>query len=244
MQLEVWADRDNGTTGIVHALAKKILAETALLALDHVRKGLERTAVCAVDGPAAAAIVEKRVHSFLEHALFIANNDFRRAKLHKPFQAVVAVDHTAVKVVEIACGETSAIQRHKRTQFGGNDRNNLHDHPFGAILGFQKSFNNFQALGQLFLLGLTPGFVAFLAQVLLELLEVEFLQQHAHGFRAHADLESFVIAKLVKQQKILLLADNLLLGQVGVPRVKHNIGIEIKHLFQIGHCHVKQGADF
>src|SRR5439155_62134 len=42
MELEFGADDDDGTAGIVHALAEEVLAETALLALERVGQGFER----------------------------------------------------------------------------------------------------------------------------------------------------------------------------------------------------------
>ena len=45
VQLQLRANRNNGTGGVVHALTKEILTETSLLALDHVGQGLERTVV-------------------------------------------------------------------------------------------------------------------------------------------------------------------------------------------------------
>jgi len=64
-----------------------------------------------------AAIVEQSVDRFLEHALFIPNNDVGRVQFDQLLQPVVAVDHAAIEVIEIGRSKTSAIQRHKRTQF-------------------------------------------------------------------------------------------------------------------------------
>ena len=38
MQFELWTNNDHRTTGVVNALAQKVLAETTLLALEHVRE--------------------------------------------------------------------------------------------------------------------------------------------------------------------------------------------------------------
>ena len=38
-ELELGTDDDDGTTGVVHAFAEQVLAETPLLALQHIRKG-------------------------------------------------------------------------------------------------------------------------------------------------------------------------------------------------------------
>src|SRR5690606_27241814 len=101
MQLQFRADDDHGTAGIVNALAEQVLPEAALLALQHVGERLQRALVSAGYDAAAAAVVEQRVDSLLQHALFVADDDVRRAQLHQPLQAVVAIDDAAIEVVEI-----------------------------------------------------------------------------------------------------------------------------------------------
>src|SRR5260370_29325150 len=99
MELQLWSDHDDGAARIVHALAEKVLAETALLALERVAEGLERAVVGAAQHAATAAVVEQRVNGFLEHALFVADDDVRRAKFHELLQPVVAVDDAPIEVV-------------------------------------------------------------------------------------------------------------------------------------------------
>src|SRR3546814_17869479 len=70
------------------ALAEQILAEATLLALEHVRQRFQRTLVGARDRATAAAVVEQRLDGFLPHALFVADDDVRRAQLHQPLQAI------------------------------------------------------------------------------------------------------------------------------------------------------------
>ena len=134
VQLEVRANGNNRTARVVDALTKQVLTEAALLALDHVRERLERAAVGTCNGATTTTVVEQRVHSFLKHALFVADDDFGRAQFHQPFQTVVAVDDAAVQVVEVRGGKTATVKRNQRTQFRRNDRNNFHDHPFGLVV--------------------------------------------------------------------------------------------------------------
>ena len=61
VQLQLRADHDDRTAGIVDALAEQVLAEAALLALQHVGQRLQRALVGAGDHPAAAAVVEQGV---------------------------------------------------------------------------------------------------------------------------------------------------------------------------------------
>ena len=77
VHLQLRAHHDNGTAGVVHALAQQVLAEAALLALEHVGQGLQRTVVGAGDRAAAAAVVDQGVHSLLEHTLLVADDDVR-----------------------------------------------------------------------------------------------------------------------------------------------------------------------
>ncbi len=81
VQLQRWADDDDRTTRVVDALAQQVLAESTLLALEHVRQALELVVRGAADGPPAPTVVDQRVDRFLQHALFVADDDFRRLQL-------------------------------------------------------------------------------------------------------------------------------------------------------------------
>ena len=78
IQLQARADDDNRTARIVDALAQQVLAEAALLAAQGIGQALQRASARAGDRAAAATVVDQRVHGFLQHALFIAHDDFRR----------------------------------------------------------------------------------------------------------------------------------------------------------------------
>ncbi len=71
------ADHDDRTARVVDALAEQVLAEPALLALEHVGERLQRAVARAGDGPAAAAVVEQRVDGLLQHALLVVDDDLR-----------------------------------------------------------------------------------------------------------------------------------------------------------------------
>ena len=61
-------------------------------------------------GAAVTAVVDQSVDRFLEHALFVVDDDIRRALALQGFKTVVAIDDAAVKVIEVAGRETAAIQ--------------------------------------------------------------------------------------------------------------------------------------
>ena len=138
VQLELRTDDDDRTARIVDALAEQVLAEAALLALQHVGERLQRTLVGARDDAAAAAVVEQRVDGLLQHALFVADDDVRRAQLDQPLQAVVAVDDAAIEIVQIRRREAAAVERDERAQIRRDDRNDGQDHPFRAVAGLDE----------------------------------------------------------------------------------------------------------
>jgi hypothetical protein len=75
VQLQLRADDDDRTARVVHALAEQVLAEAALLALEHVAEGLQRTVAGTGDGATAAAVVEQGVDGLLQHALLVVDDD-------------------------------------------------------------------------------------------------------------------------------------------------------------------------
>ena len=157
VQLELGADHDHRAAGIVDALAEQVLAEAALLALEHVGERLQRPLVGAGDDAAAAAVVEQRIDRFLQHALFVADDDVRRAQLDQPLQAVVAVDDAAIEIVQVGRGEAAAVERHQRPQIGRDHRHDGQDHPFRLVAGGDEGLDQLQPLGDLLLLDVAVG---------------------------------------------------------------------------------------
>src|SRR3954463_15736104 len=101
----VGAGTPTRAAGVVDALAEQVLAEAALLALEHVGQRLQRPVARAGDGAATAAVVEQRVDGLLQHALLVVDDDLRRAEVEQPLEAVVPVDDAAVEVVQVRRGE-------------------------------------------------------------------------------------------------------------------------------------------
>src|SRR5262245_866413 len=110
MQFEFRTDNDDRTAGVVDALPEQVLTETAALALEHGGKGLERTIAGAGDSATVTAVVEQRVDSFLQHALFVSDNDIRRLELKQVLEAVVPVDHATIEIVEIGGRKAATFQ--------------------------------------------------------------------------------------------------------------------------------------
>ena len=172
VQLELGPDHDDRAAGVVDALAEQVLAEAALLALEHVGERLQRAVARAGDGPAAAAVVEQRVDGLLEHPLLVVDDDLRGAQVEQPLEAVVAVDDAAVEVVEVGGREAAAVELHHRAQVGRDDRYDVHDHGLGLVLGLQEGRHDLQPLGRLVAL-LALGGLDGLAELLALFLELE-----------------------------------------------------------------------
>jgi hypothetical protein len=133
VQLERGADHDDRTARVVDALAEQVLAEPALLALEHVGQRLERAVARAGDRAATAAVVEQGVDGLLQHALLVVDDDLGGAQVEQPLEAVVAVDHPAVQVVEVRGGEAATVELHHRAQLRRDDRHGVEDHGPGIV---------------------------------------------------------------------------------------------------------------
>ena len=136
IHLQVRTDDDNRTARIVNTLAEQVLTETALLAAQHIGQRFQCAVAGARNRARTAAVVNQRIDRFLQHALFVANDDVRRAQLKQPFQTVVAVDDPAIQIVEVARRKPTAVELHHRAQFRRQHRQNGQNDPFGAVAAF------------------------------------------------------------------------------------------------------------
>ena len=187
MKFEGRAHHNHGTAGIIHPFAQQVLTETTALAFDHVGQGLERTFVGTGHGLAATAIVQQRVHRFLQHALFIAGNDLGRFQLQQTAQTTVAVDHAAIQVVQIRGGKTATVQRHQWTQVRRQHGQHVEHHPLGLDTGLFESLQQLEAFGVFLDLQLGTGRVV--AQLFDRAVDIYALQQILDSLCAHLRLE-------------------------------------------------------
>ncbi len=146
VQLEVRANHDHRTARVVHALAQQVLAEAALLALEHVGEALELVVARASHRATTAPVIDQRVAGLLQHALLVADDDLRRAKLQQPLEAVVAVDDAAIEIVQVAGGEAPTVELHHRAQVRRQHWQHREDHPLGAIARLAERLDDVQAL--------------------------------------------------------------------------------------------------
>ena len=207
VQLELRADDDDRTAGVVDALAEQVLAEPTLLALEHVGERLQRPLVGTGDGLAAAAVVEEGVHRLLQHPLLVADDDVRRVQLLEPLQPVVAVDDAAVEVVQVGGGEAATVEGNQRAQVRRDDRDHIEHHPFRLVAADAEGLHHLEALGDLLALGLAVGLPHVLAQLLGELVHVDAAEHLANGLAAHPGGEA-VLAEFLEVALHLLFAES------------------------------------
>ncbi|MGZ2423761.1 hypothetical protein ACVIRM_002723 [Rhizobium laguerreae] len=239
VQLQFRTGDDDRTTGIVDSLAEQVLAEAALLALQHVGERLQRTLVGTGDDAAATAVVEQRVNGFLQHALFVADDDARRTKLDQALQTVVTVDDAAVEIVQIRRRETAAVERNQRTQIRRNDRNDLHDHPFRTVARLHEVLDDLQALHQLLLLEIRRGVGKLGAQVAGDLFEVH-RGQHLVDRLCADHCGELVFAVFVDSEHVLFFREKLVLLQGGQARLGDDVVFEVQDALDILQRHVEQ----
>ena len=240
IHLQLRADDDNRTTGVVNTLAQQVLTEAALLALQHIGKALQCAVVGAGDRTAAAAVVDQAVHCFLQHTLLVAHDDVGSAQLQQTAQTVVAVDHAAVQVVQVGGGKTAAVQLDHGAQVRRQNRQHIHDHPFRTVAGNAECLNYFQTLEDAHAL-LAGGLFHLGSQFFTQLIQIDLLQQILNGLSAHSSLE--LITVVVAHLTILALGEQLLLFQTGSARISDDIACKVQHLLQQAGADVQHQAD-
>jgi hypothetical protein len=85
------------------------------------------------DRAATTTVVEQCVDGFLQHPLLVVDDDLGGTEVEQTLEAVVAVDHAAVQVVEVGRRETSAVELHHRAQFRRDHRDHVEDHRLGVV---------------------------------------------------------------------------------------------------------------
>ena len=188
VELELRPDDDDRAARVVDALAEEVLAEPALLALEHVGQALEAVVAGARDRPAAAAVVDQGVARLLEHPLLVADDDLGRAELEEPLEAVVAVDDAAVQVVQVGGREAAAVELDHRPEVRRDHRQDRQDHPVGPRAAAAEGLDEAEPLDRLLaaLAGAGPDLDVEGPR---ELLEVHPADDVADRLRAHARAE-------------------------------------------------------
>ena len=231
MQLQVRAGHDDRAARVVDALAEQVLAEAALLALQHVRERLQGPVARARHRAAAAAVVEQRVDGLLQHALLVVDDDLRRAQVEQPLEAVVPVDHAAVEIVEVGGGEPAAVELHHRAELRRDHRHGLEDHPLRLVLRLDERLDDLEPLDRPLLL-LALRRLDRLAQLAGLLVEIEVAEQVTDGLRTHSAPE--VLTEAVgRPEAVLQLAEELLVVD---DELRLELAEELPRLLQPAHA--------
>jgi hypothetical protein len=241
VQLQLGADDDHRAARVIDALAEQVLPEAALLALEHVGQRLERPVALAADGAAAAAVVEQRVDGLLQHALLVAQDDFRRLDLHELLQPVVAVDDAPVEIVEIRGREAAALERHQRPQIRRQHRDDLEDHPRRLVLGLPERLDHLEALEQILLLLRRRFDLRLGAQLHRQLLDVDLHQQRADRLGTHLGGERALL--LLHGLEQLVLGDQLFVAERRGSLVDDHVRLVVQDALELGERHAEQVTD-
>src|SRR5579863_3656146 len=243
VQLEFGANHDDRAAGVIYALAEQVLAEASLLAFERVGKRFQRTVVRAAQNAAAASIVEQRVDGFLQHALFIAHDHFRRVQVHQLLQPVVAVDDAAVEVVQIGRGETAAIEWNQRAKLGRNDRDNVENHPARLVAALAEGLDHFQALRVLEPLLQRALVLHLLAQFERQAVGIDALQKFLDCLSAHHGFEACGTVLLVEFAELRFVLDDFALFYRSVAGLDDHVSLEVQNGFEVTQGNIEQVAD-
>ncbi len=234
-------DDNNGASRIIDALAEQVLAEPALLPLDHVGERLERPIARSEHRALAAIVIEQRIDRLLEHPLFVADDDFRRIEINQLLEPVVAVDDAAIEIVQVAGGEIARVEQHERPQVRRDDRNHVEHHPLGFVVAVTDRLDNLEPVDEVLFLLLRRGFVQLFAQRLREVHQVELDKQLADGLGAHVGLEG-AFTVLFAGGAIFFFGEQLPRFERSVLGVNDHVILEVDHLLQARGLHVEQVA--
>ena len=249
------SDDDNRTSRIVDTFTEKILTETALFTAEHSAERFKVTAARSRYGFASTAVIDKSVNCFLQHSLFVADDDIRSTELGKFLKTVITIYNSAVQIVKVACRISAAVKLNHRTEFRRKNRKNVENHPFRTVAGDTECFDNFKSLNRFkSLLTRTVFNDGFKFHAVF--FKVDFLQKLFNGFGAHSDSEtSCVIFILFKDCSLNLIGNNRFFGYSDyfftcrsfvdfnfryVARVKNNEGNEIQNLFEFFWRHIQK----
>ena len=238
MQFKFRSHHDHRATRIVAALAKQVLPEATLLTLKHISERLQRPLVGAGDDAAAAAVVKQGVHGLLQHALFIAHDDIRRAQLQQPLEAVITINDATIEIVKIGGRKATAVEWHQRAQLRRDYRHHLKNHPLWTIARLDEGLYELEALDELLALGLGAGLGQVLAQRHTLFFQVDRNQHVANGLGTDARLES-IIAIFVEIFEIGVLGDQLILLERRQARFGHNVILKIENPLDLFESHIE-----
>src|SRR6056297_103601 len=214
---------------IVHPLAKKILPESSLFSLEHVRKRFEGSVSRTRYWSPSSSIVNQSVNSFLKHPLFISYNYFRRTQFKQTLEPVVPVYHPSVKVIQIRCCKTSAVKLDHWPQIGRYYRKNVQYHPIRAVAGFYECLNNIKTSDYSYPF-LSCALVQFCSQLFGQFFQFYFSKKFFYRFSANACFKGIAVFFLVLT--VFPFCKQLFGGKRCIPPIKNYIRSKIQYFLQ------------
>ncbi len=196
--LQLRIDDDHRTPGVVHPSTEKVPPQAPVLAVDPLRERLERTVVPPTDRALFLLVVNEGIDRFLQHAPLVAQDDLRRAHVDQLLQPVIPVDDPSVQVVEIRGGKLATLELDHRSQVGREDGDDLQDHILGVVLRIPDLVDDLQALHQPALVPHRPLMLQFHAQLLMQLVEVNLLEQPLDPERTGSGNEPIRVDALIR----------------------------------------------
>src|SRR4030042_1304186 len=241
IELEFRSDNDDGPAGVIDPLAQKVLTEAPLFPAQGLAQRLERPAVRTEMDAASFSVVEKGVHSLLQHPLLVADDELGRLEFDQLLEAVVSIDHPAVEVVQVGGGEPTSVQPDQWPEVGRDDGNDFEDHPIRPVAGFLECLEHAEPFGiaELSLLG--SILLHHLPQALGLLGRVNPNEEGIDGLGADPNLE--LVSVLLLGFLELLLVEELFILKRGFTGVGDDVGLEIEDLLQVLDGEVKDQTD-
>jgi hypothetical protein len=225
---------------VVDALAEQVLAEPALLALDHVGQALERAVARGEHRPLAAVVVEQRVDRLLQHPLLVADDHLGRVEVDQLLEPVVAVDDPAIKIVQVAGGEVAAVEHHERTQVRRDHGDHVEHHPLGLVLAVADALDDLEPVDEVLLLLLRVVCSSSRSS-----LESVTRSRPSSSLRTASAPISASKAVAVGGPGLaeLFLGQQLLPLERRVLGVENDVILEVDHLLEARRLHVEQRAE-
>ena len=145
-----------------------------------------------------------------------------------------------IQIVQVRGSKAAAIQLDHGAQIRRQYRQNVHDHPLGAVAGDAESLHDLQALQDADTL-LAGGLLHLSGQLRTELIQVDLPQQLLDGLSTHRCLELIAVALL--HLPVFLLGQQLLFLQRGQAGVGDDIAGKVQHLLQQAGADVQHQAN-
>ncbi len=163
-------------------------------------------------------------------------------ELEEALQPVVAVDDATVEVVQIAGGETAAVEGNEGAEIRRKHRNHRQHHPLRAVAALAERLANLKALDALLTLGLAGGRAHLLTELFRHLVDVAGLQHLEDGFAAHAGGE-LVVTVFFEELRVAILGEELTLREGRLLRVDDHVRFAVEDLLEILQRDVEDRAD-